>query len=260
MRSLSTAATGMLAQQLNVEVISNNIANVNTVAFKRQRAEFQDLLYDTIDRPGTQSNADGAIVPAGVQVGVGVKTGSVYRINAQGSLTSTTNPLDIAINGDGYFRIITANGDAYTRSGNFQASADGRIVTEQGDELAPGIQLPTDWEQIEINRAGEVLAFLPGQPQAQNLGTIELYRFMNPSGLDARGGNLFMETAASGQALAGNAAENGYGSIFQGYVEGSNVDSVVEITALIQAQRAYEMNAKVITASDEMMSTAANVR
>lgn len=260
MRSLSTAATGMLAQQLNVEVISNNIANVNTTAFKRQRAEFHDLLYDTVDKPGSVSNADGAIVPAGVQVGVGVKAGSVYRINGQGSLTSTQNPLDVAINGEGYFRILTPGEDSYTRAGNFQPSADGRLVTEQGHAVAPGIQLPDGWEQIEINESGEVFVFLPGQAAAQNLGQIELVRFVNPSGLDARGGNLFQETTASGAPVPGAAAENGYGAVVQGYVEASNVDSVVEITALIQAQRAYEMNAKVITTSDEMLSTATNVR
>lgn len=260
MQSLSTAATGMMAQQLNVEVISNNIANANTIGFKRQRAEFQDLLYDTITAPGAVSDTTGSIVPSGVQVGAGVKSGSVYRINEQGSLTNTNNPFDIAINGDGYFRILTAAGDAYTRAGNFQMSATGQLVTEQGNVVAPGIQVPDGYERIEINESGEVYAFLEAQPAPQNLGQIEIVRFPNASGLSAQGGNLFYETGASGAAIPGVAGELGYGSMIQRYVETSNVDSVTEITSLIQAQRAYEMNAKVITASDEMMSTAANVR
>ncbi len=260
MRSLSTAASGMLAQQLNVEVISNNIANINTIGFKRQRAEFQDLLYQDVSRAGATSNTAGAIVPAGVQVGGGVTAGSVYRINEQGSLNQTGNTFDLAIKGDGWFRIQTPNGDAYTRAGNFLTGPDGLLVTDAGDTVAPGIQIPQDFESVEITPAGDVLIFQTNQANPQNVGTIELARFLNPAGLEAAGGNLFYETAASGPPTIGAPLSNGFGTLEQGWIETANVDSVIEITALIQAQRAYEMNAKVITAADEMMSTANNVR
>ncbi len=261
MRSLSTAATGMLAQQLNVEVISNNIANMNTVGFKRQRAEFQDLMYQSTEAVGAASAANGAIVPAGVQVGLGVKAASVYRIETQGNLTQTDNPFDIAIEGAGYFVVRLPSGeDAYTRAGNFALSPTGDLVTENGFLVQPGITLPNNRVRVNINDVGQVEVFQDGQAAGQVLGQLTLARFMNVAGLEARGDNLFLETAASGPPVNGAPGDLGFGSVQQNFVETSNVNSVQEITALISAQRAYEMNGKVITASDEMMSAANNVR
>ncbi len=261
MRSLATAATGMLAQQLNVEVISNNIANLNTIGFKRQRAEFQDLLYQNVEAAGATSSASGTIVPSGVQVGLGVKAGSVYRIDTQGNLNQTNNPLDIAIEGDGYFIVRLPTGeDAYTRAGNFAVSANGELVTEDGYPLQPGVVLPEDRVRVNINAAGFVEVFVEGAAAGQQVGQITLARFINSTGLEARGDNLFLETAASGPAVIGNPDENGFGRLRQNFIETSNVDSVREITALIAAQRAYEMNAQVITTSDEMLQAANNVR
>ncbi len=261
MRSLATAATGMLAQQLNVEVISNNIANLNTAGFKRQRAEFQDLLYQSVEAAGATSSANGAIVPSGVQVGLGVKAGSVYRIDTQGNLNQTNNPLDVAIEGDGYFVVRLPTGeDAYTRAGNFAVSPNGELVTEDGYPLQPGVVLPENRVRVNINAAGFVEVFVEGAAAGQQVGQITLARFINSTGLEARGDNLFLETAASGPAVIGPPDENGFGRLRQNFIETSNVDSVREITALISAQRAYEMNAQVITTSDEMLQAANNVR
>ncbi len=261
MQSLSIAATGMMAQQLNVEVISNNIANMSTSGFKRQRAEFQDLLYQNLRRVGTNSSDAGTIVPAGVQVGLGVKTGSVYRIMTQGNLDNTENKLDIAIQGRGYFRVELPSGeDAYTRAGSFQISPDGQLVTADGYTLAPGITIPQEATDITISRDGQVQASIPGQTDAQVVGQIELASFANEAGLDPLGDNLFVEPAASGAPTLGTPASTGMGSVLQGFLETSNVNAVSEITSLITAQRAYEMNAKVITATDEMMSVTSNVK
>lgn len=261
MQSLSIAATGMMAQQLNVEVISNNIANMSTSGFKRQRAEFQDLLYQNLRRVGTNSSDAGTIVPAGVQVGLGVKTGSVYRVMTQGNMDNTENKLDIAIQGRGYFRVELPSGeDAYTRAGSFQISADGQLVTADGYTLAPGITIPQEATDITISRDGQVQVSLPGQTDAQIVGQVELAAFANDAGLDPLGNNLFVETAASGAPTIGTPASDGIGSVLQGFLETSNVNSVTEITSLITAQRAYEMNAKVITATDEMMSVTSNVK
>ena len=261
MNALNTAATGMLAQQRNVEVISNNIANLNTVGFKRQRAEFQDLLYQTLERPGAISSETGTPVPNGVQVGTGVKTGSVYRIVEQGNVTQTGNDLDLAISGRGLFRVVLPDGsEAYTRAGNFAISADGQIVTEDGHEVSPGITIPEDAIDISISEDGIVQARIAGQQNLRELGQIELVSFFNESGLEAIGDNLLLETAASGEAIVGNPGEEGFGRVLQGFVETSNVDPVQEITALIAAQRAYEMNARVIETSDEMLAINANLR
>ena len=261
MQSLSIAATGMMAQQLNVEVISNNIANMSTSGFKRQRAEFQDLLYQNLRRVGTNSSDAGTIVPAGVQVGLGVKTGSVYRIMTQGNLDNTENKLDIAIQGRGYFRVEMPSGeDAYTRAGSFQISPDGQLVTADGYTLAPGITIPQEATDVTISRDGQVQVTLQGQTDAQVVGQIELAAFANEAGLDPLGSNLFIETAASGAPTLGTPASDGIGSVLQGFLETSNVNAVSEITTLITAQRAYEMNAKVITATDEMMSVTSNVK
>lgn len=261
MRALSTAATGMEAQQLNVEVIAHNLANMNTTAFKRQRAEFQDLLYQNIQQVGTQSSDAGTIVPTGVQVGLGVQTGSVYRITEQGSLTQTANPFDVAINGNGYFRVQLPNGgDAYTRAGNFSKNDQGLLVTAEGYQVAPGITIPEEARTVDINAQGQVSITLDGDPQPQIVGQLELASFPNEAGLEAQGDNLYLETGASGAANVGIAGQPGFGTLRQGFVEASNVDAVTEVTALIQAQRAYEMNARVITAADEMLATSSNLR
>jgi flagellar basal-body rod protein FlgG len=261
MRALNTAATGMLAQQLNVEVISNNIANMNTTAFKRQRAEFQDLLYQSIERQGASSSSSGTIVPTGVQIGLGVKAGSVYRITEQGNLAQTGNKFDVAISGKGYFRIQLPSGeDAYTRAGNFAVNGDGQLATEDGYTVAPGITLPQDASDVIINQQGQVQALIPGTPAPVLVGQLEIVTFFNEGGLDPQGDNLFLESAASGAANVGTPGSPGFGNIVQGFIETSNVNAVQEITALIAAQRAYEMNSKVITASDEMLSTSANLR
>lgn len=261
MRSLSIAATGMLAQQLNVEVISNNIANMTTTGYKRQRAEFQDLLYQDLRRAGANSSDTGTIVPTGIQVGLGVKPAAIYRMTGQGNLTVTDNPLDLAVNGRGYFMVEMPSGEtSYTRAGTFQLSPDGDLVTADGYIVQPGVTLPADAEQVTINASGEVVVKLTGQVELQTVGQLEIATFPNAAGLDAIGNNLFLETTASGQANVAVPGTAGYGTIEQGMLETSNVNVVSEITNLIAAQRAYEMNSKVIQASDEMMSSVSNLR
>ncbi|MEH6678131.1 flagellar basal-body rod protein FlgG [Phenylobacterium sp.] len=261
MQALRTAATGMSAQQLNVEVISNNIANMNTVGFKKQRAEFQDLLYHTMERAGAQSSEQGTIVPTGVQIGGGVKAGSVYRITEQGAVTQTGNPYDVAIEGRGFFQVLLPSGEmAYTRAGNLSLNADGQLVTEDGYEIQPAIAVPNDATSISVSKGGQVQAVRAGQTEAEVVGQIELANFVNEAGLSAIGDNLLMETAASGPANVGAPGIDGFGNLLQGYTEASNVDAVTEITALIVAQRAYEMNSKVISAADEMLQAANSVK
>ncbi len=261
MRSLSIAATGMLAQQTNIDVIANNIANLNTTGFKRQRPEFQDLLYQSLRRVGAASSDAGTIVPSGVQLGVGVKTASVYRITEQGNLVSTGNTLDLAIQGHGYFRIQLPSGDdAYTRAGTFQISPQGQIVTADGYVVAPGITIPSGATDISINSSGEVQVKLDGQVAPQTVGQIELTTFPNEAGLEAIGDNLLLETPASGAPTTGTPGSTGFGTLQQGFLEISNVDAVSEITNMINAQRAYELNSKVITTADEMMSTVSQLR
>jgi flagellar basal-body rod protein FlgG len=261
MRSLSIGATGMLAQQLNVEVISNNIANMTTTGYKRQRAEFQDLLYQNQRRVGSTSSDAGTIVPSGIQIGAGVKAAAVYRINEQGNVQVTDNSLDLATNGPGYFQITLPDGNtAYTRAGSFQLSADGTVVTADGYTVQPGIVVPNDAVDITVNPSGEVLIKLDGQIEPQNVGQIQLAIFPNESGLEAIGSNLLLATPASGDAVVGNPTAAGYGKLVQGAVETSNVNIVSEITSLITAQRAYEMNSKVIKTADEMMNSANQLR
>ncbi|HEC01052.1 MAG: flagellar basal-body rod protein FlgG [Emcibacter sp.] len=261
MKALSIAATGMIAQQLNVEVIANNIANMNTTGFKRQRAEFQDLLYQNIERIGSNSSDTGTVTPSGIQVGVGVKTGGVYRITEQGSVVGTENDLDVAINGNGYYRITLPTGDnAYTRAGAFQLGPTGQIVTLEGYTVGPGLTIPQGAVDIAINPEGEVLVTLQGQINPTNVGRLELVTFPNPAGLEATGNNQFLETPASGAANVGVPNTPGFGALLQGFLENSNVNSVSEITSLITAQRAYEMNSKVISTADEMMSVTSNLR
>lgn len=261
MRSLNIASTGMLAQQLNVEVISNNIANMNTTGFKRQRAEFQDLLYQDERRVGSSSSDTGTIVPAGVQIGVGVKTAAVYRITEQGNLISTDNTYDVAIQGKGFFKVTLPSGEtAYTRAGSFQLSPDGTIVTTDGYTVAPGVTIPANAINVTINPSGEVLAQIQGTIAPQNVGQLSLSNFANEAGMDPLGDNLLLETPASGAPVDGTPGSAGYGTLIQGFVETSNVNVVQEITNLITAQRAYEMNSRVIEASDQMMQTLNQIR
>jgi flagellar basal-body rod protein FlgG len=261
MQALRTAATGMAAQQLNVEVISNNIANMNTVAFKRQRAEFQDLLYQTMEQAGAQSSNQGTIVPTGVQVGAGVKAGSVYRIETQGALTKTENKFDLAIDGRGYFQVLLPGGEtAYTRAGNLAVNDQGQLVTQDGYQIQPAISIPPSATDVTISKTGQVQVTSAGTTAPTVVGTIDLATFMNEGGLSAQGANLYKETAASGPATVGQPGDNGVGTLMQGYTEASNVDPVAEITALIVAQRAYEMNSKVISTADNMLGVANQVK
>ena len=261
MRALDIAATGMQAQQTNVEVISNNLANMTTTGFKRQRAEFQDLIYQNLRRVGSNSSDSGSIVPSGAQVGLGVKTAAIYRINEQGNLQQTSNTLDMAIQGSGYFQITLPDGEtAYTRDGTFGLSATGTIVTADGYIVQPGIQVPTTATGITINTSGQVQAPIAGQTAPQTVGQLQLAIFPNEAGLEAQGDNMYLQTAASGQPVTGNPATTGFGNVMQGFIETSNVNVVTEITNLISAQRAYEMNSKVITTSDDMLSTLTNLR
>jgi len=256
MRSLNIAATGMLAQQTNVEVISNNIANMNTTAYTRRRPEFSDLLYQNLRRVGAASSDAGTIVPTGVQLGLGVKTTAVYRITETGSVQNTDNTLDMAIQGKGYFQIRLPSGEtAYTRDGSFQLSDQGEIVTHEGYTVLPGINVPNDAVGISINSSGQVLIKRDGTTELTAVGQLQLAIFPNEAGLEARGDNLYMETPASGPAAVANPGTAGYGTVLQGYLETSNVNVVSEVTNLISAQRAYEMNSKVIQTSDEMLST-----
>lgn len=261
MRSLDIGATGMLAQQRNVEVISNNLANMNTTAYQRRRTEFHDLIYQDIRRVGTTSSDAGTIVPSGVQVGLGVKLAAVYRIHEQGNLAATDNTFDLAIQGDGFFQISLPSGDtAYSRDGTFQLDANGQLVTHDGFALSPGITIPNNAIDVTINNSGEVLTKIQGQVALGNAGQIQLAIFANEAGLQAEGGNLYTETPASGSPTTGNPGADGFGSILQGFLETSNVNAVEEISNLISAQRAYEMNSKVIQTSDEMMGTLTSLR
>lgn len=260
MKSLQIAATGMMAQELNVEVISNNIANMRTTGFKKIRAEFQDLLYQDLRRVGSESSDSGTIVPTGIQLGVGVKTGATARIMSQGSLTQTDKDLDVAIRGEGFFRISLPNGQtAYTRDGSFELDADGRLVTLDGYQVEPGITIPNDARSITINREGQVQVQSGDSTDLQSLGQIQLSRFVNKAGLQAIGDNLFLETPSSGSPVEGNPGETGFGDLMQKFLEAANVNAVSEISDLIAAQRAYEMNARVISASDEMMSATSSI-
>jgi flagellar basal-body rod protein FlgG len=261
MRSLAIAATGMLAQQHNVEVISNNIANMNTTGFMRRRTEFHDLLYQNLRRTGSTASDAGTIVPSGVQLGLGVKLAAVYRIHEQGNLANTDNSFDLAIQGNGFFQIQLPNGDtAYSRDGSFQLSPTGEIVTHDGNPLMPGITIPANAIDVTINSSGEVLAKIQGQVAPSNVGQIQLATFPNDAGLEAVGDNLYLETPASGSPTAGTPGDSGYGTLLQGFLETSNVNAVSEVSELISAQRAYEMNSKVIQTSDEMMGTLNQIR
>ncbi len=261
MRSLDIGATGMLAQQMNVDVISNNIANMTTTGYKRRRAAFQDLIYQNIDRPGSTSSDVGSIVPSGIQLGLGVRPAAVYRLHEQGAIRITENPLDLAITGDGFFQIQMPSGEtAYTRDGTFQVNENGELVTNQGFLVDPGITIPDDAIDIDISEEGEVLVNIQGQTATSNLGQIQLATFINPAGLDAIGDNLLLETDASGSPTTGNPGQDQFGRVRQAALEQSNVNVVEEITLLITAQRSYEMNSSVISTTDEMMQTVTQLR
>jgi flagellar basal-body rod protein FlgG len=261
MRALSIAASGMQAQQLNVDVISHNIANMNTTAYKRQRAEFQDMLYQNLERPGSTSSASGAILPLGIQVGVGVRADAVGRVTEQGGISATNNAYDLAINGRGFFQVTLPSGQtAYTRAGNFAVNADGAMVTADGYLLEPSITVPQEATAIQVTRDGVVEVTLAGQTDPQQIGQIEIASFINPAGLEAIGDNLYLETPASGSPNTATPGSPGLGTVMQGYLELSNVNAVEEISALIVAQRAYEMNARVITAADEMLQSTTQLR
>ena len=256
MRSLNIAATGMQAQQQNVEVISNNIANMNTTAYMRRRTEFHDLIYQNLRRVGSTSSDAGTVVPSGVQLGLGVKMAAVYRIHEQGNLTSTDNTFDMAIQGNGFFQVQLPDGTAgFTRDGSLQLSPTGQIVTHDGNPVVPNITVDSNAIDVTINSTGEVLVKLQGSVTPTNAGQIQLASFPNDAGLEAMGSNLYQESPASGAATTGTPGSTGYGTLLQGFLETSNVNAVAEVSELISAQRAYEMNSKVIQTSDQMMST-----
>ena len=260
MRALHTAATGMMAQELNVQVISNNIANMRTTGYKRQRAEFQDLLYEHLRRVGTQTSNQGNILPVGIDLGSGVKTVGTPRVMTQGNLLPTGNDLDVAIRGEGFFKIQLPDGTyAYTRDGSFNMDAQGRIVTAHGNLVQPGITIPQNASSITINAQGQVSVMVPGNTTPQVLGQFTLTRFINKAGLQPIGDNLYVETPASGTPQDGVASVDGMGDLQQSNLEQANVEAVTEISDLIAAQRAYEMNAKVITATDQMLQASTNL-
>jgi flagellar basal-body rod protein FlgG len=261
MKALQIAASGMSAQQMRVDVVSNNLANMSTSGYNARRAEFADLHYQQVTRPGTVNAEDGTVLPTGVQVGLGVRPTAVSVLVQQGSLLETGGELDLAVEGKGYLEVTLPSGiSAYTRDGGLKRSADGLIVTSDGYEVAPGLTIPTDARSISINAAGEVYAYFNDQVAPQQLGQITLAAFANEKGLEAMGSNLYLETAASGAASVSVPGEDGLGTLRQGYLEESSVDPVREVTELIKAQRGYELNAKVITAADEMLAAATQVR
>ena len=261
MRALAIAATGMSAQQTNIEVIANNVANINTTGFKRSRAEFTDLLYQSERSMGVASRGRDATIPEGAQIGLGVRTAAIRTVQSQGSLTNTSNPLDLAITGRGWFQITLPGGEtAFTRAGSFNTNATGQLVTTDGYAISPQIQIPVTATAVVVSQTGQVSATVPGQVAPQSLGQLTIANFVNEAGLKALGGNLYQQTAASGAPTVGVPGDPSFGAIQQGYLEASNVDPVSEITNLIAAQRAYEMNSKVIQAADQMAGTVSNIR
>ena len=259
MKALAIAATGMSAQQLNVEVIANNIANMNTTAFKRAQAEFSDLLYQAERLQGVPNRGGEDPVPEGAQLGLGVKTAGIRKLHVQGTLNNTGNQLDVALDGRGWFEVTGPDDETlYTRAGSFNRNADGRLVTIDGYSVEPAIIFPENTIETVINESGQVFARVDGEIEPRDLGQLTLANFANDVGLEAVGGNLFRETPASGAPVGGVAGDPGFGIIRQGYTEASNVDPVKEITALISAQRGYEMNSKVIKAADDMAGTVTN--
>jgi flagellar basal-body rod protein FlgG len=250
----------MMAQEINVQVISNNIANMRTTGYKRQRAEFQDLLYEHVSRVGSQTSSQGNILPAGIELGSGVKTVGTPRLMTQGELMQTGKDYDLAIRGEGFFKILRPDGStAYTRDGSFELDAQGRLVTAQGNVVQPGVTIPQNATGVTVNAQGQVSVTLPGSTAPTTIGQLQLSIFVNKAGLQAIGDNLYLETPASGAPQEGTPAIDGFGNIQQGRLEQANVEVVSEISDLIAAQRAYEMNAKVISAADQMLSATSNL-
>lgn len=261
MKALHIAASGMLAQELNVEVISNNIANMRTTGFKRQRADFQDLLYQNLRQVGSQASDSGNILPTGVQIGSGVRTAATPRIMSQGNVESTEKELDVAIRGEGFFRIILPDGrTGYSRDGSFERDANGQMVTANGYTVDPAITIPGNATGLTISAQGAVSAVIGNAATPTVLGQLQLARFVNKSGLEAIGDNLFLETASSGPPQVSNPGDEAFGQLIQRHLEIANVNPVSEISDLIAAQRAYEMNSRVIRAADEMMSATIQFR
>ncbi|MDS9466316.1 flagellar basal-body rod protein FlgG [Paracoccus sp. MBLB3053] len=261
MKALQIAATGMSAQQMRVEVISNNLANMSTTGFNPRRAEFADLQYQQATRPGTLTATNGAMVPAGVQLGMGVRSAAVTVMLGQGGLVQTNGDLDIAIDGNGYLEVTMPSGvSAYTRDGSLKRSAEGQIVTSEGFPIVPDITIPQEASSVSISPAGEVFAYFSDRVEPESLGQITLAGFLNEKGLEAIGSNMFLETTASGAPQVAAAGEEGLGTLRAGYLEESAVDPVKEITELIKAQRGYELNSKVITAADQMLGATVQVR
>jgi len=259
-RSLWTAASGMKSQSLNIDVISNNLANVNTTGFKSSRADFQDLLYETLRQAGT-SSSENSDVPTGIQVGHGSRPVASHKSFTQGDFQQTKNELDIAIEGGGFFQIIQPNGEtAYTRDGAFKMDRDGRMVTADGFIMDPEITIPSDSISLSIGLDGTVSVMQAGTNSPTEIGTITLARFVNPAGLHSIGRNLYLPTNASGDAIVGTAGEDGLGSLAQGFLEMSNVSVVDEMVKMITAQRAYEINSKAIQAADDMLQQANNIK
>ncbi len=261
MRALTIAATGMNAQSTNVEVIANNIANINTTGFKRARAEFTDLLYEAQRTQGVASRGNQAVVPEGAQLGLGVKTAAIRNLHIQGALAQTGNQFDLALTGRGFFQITDANGNtSYTRAGAFNTNATGQLVTLDGNLVTPNILVPQNTTAVTVSQSGIVTATVAGNTAPVQLGQLTLANFANEVGLQPLGSNLYQETAASGTPVVGVPGDPGFATISQGYLESSNVDPVAEISNLISAQRAYEMNSKVITAADQMGQTLTQMR
>lgn len=261
MKALQIAASGMAAQQMRVDVISNNLANMSTTGYNARRANFADLAYEQIARPGAITAADGSMLPTGIQLGLGVRPAEVSVVLAQGVPTQTGGDLDLAIDGRGYLEVtLPSGGSAYTRDGALQRSPDGQIVTAEGYPVVPAITLPSDAQSVAINADGEVYAFFADQVAPQLLGQLTLTSFVNEKGLEAIGSNLFRQSPASGDPVTATPGTEGLGVLRQGYLEDSTVDAVREVTELIKAQRGYEMNAKVITAADQMLSATTGLR
>jgi len=259
MRALYTTASGMSAQQYNIDTISNNLANVNTTGFRQNKARFQDLIYQQLRAPGTPVGA--SVIPVAQEVGLGVKIGASEKQFTQGVLQQTSNPLDLAIEGDGFFQVTQPDGTiAYTRDGSFKRDANGAIVTADGFFLSPQITIPQNATGVQIGQDGTISATIPGQQQPQTLGQIQIVRFTNPAGLAPKGQNLFNQTGASGAPTISAPGLNGAGSLQSGYIENSNVSVVDEIVNMITAQRAYEANSKAVTTADEMLQTAVNTK
>ena len=258
-RSLWIAKTGLEAQQTNIDVISNNLANVSTNGFKRARPVFEDLLYQTLRQPGAQSSQQTQL-PTGLQLGTGVRPVAVEKIHTQGSLQQTGNAMDVAISGKGFLQILMPDGTtAYTRDGSFQVDSQGQMVTSSGYALQPAITIPSDATSVTIGKDGTVSVVQSGSTASTQVGTLQLAGFVNPAGLQSLGENLFQETAASGAPSANTPGTNGLGFLYQNYVETSNVNVVEEMVNMIQAQRAYEINSKAVTVSDQMLQKLAQL-